>query len=49
MNGKVYNTPMAALSQLTDREVADVLNFVSNSWGNKNPMIKVAQVKALRK
>lgn len=49
VNGKQYNVPMAAVSQLTDREVADVLNFVSNSWGNKNPMIKVAQVKALRK
>ena len=48
VNGKQYTTAMAALSQLTDREVADVLNFVSNSWGNKNPIIKVAQVKAIR-
>ncbi len=49
VNGKQYSVPMAALPQLTDREIADVLNFVSNSWKNKNPMIKVAQVKALRK
>jgi mono/diheme cytochrome c family protein len=49
VNGKKYSTPMAALNQLTDREIADVLNFVSNSWGNKNPMIKAAQVKAERK
>ena len=49
VNGKKYNTPMAAMSNLTDTEIADVLNFVSNSWGNKNPMIKVAQVKAVRK
>ena len=49
VNGKKYNTPMAALPQLTDTEIADVLNYVSNSWGNKNPKIKSAQVKALRK
>ncbi|MEP7144314.1 MAG: cytochrome c [Ferruginibacter sp.] len=49
VGGKKYNTPMAALSQLSDIEIADVLNFVSNSWGNKNPMIKAAQVKAERK
>lgn len=49
VNGKQYNTPMAALPQLTDREVADVLNYISNSWGNKYPQIKPAQVKAQRK
>ncbi len=49
VNGKTYNTAMTALPQLTDQEVADVLNFVRNSWGNKNPVIKAAQVKAERK
>ena len=49
VNGKPYNTAMAALPQLTDQEVADVLNFVRNSWGNKYPIIKAAQVKAERK
>ena len=49
VNGKTYNVPMAAMGHLTDQEVSDVLNYVSNSWGNKNPMIKPMQVKALRK
>ncbi|MCW3089250.1 MAG: major anaerobically induced transrane protein [Ferruginibacter sp.] len=49
VNGKQYNVPMAALGHLSDKEIADVLNFVSNSWGNKNPVIKPAQVKAERK
>lgn len=49
VNGKQYNTPMIALAQLSDKEVADVLNYVSNSWGNKYPLIKPAQVKAQRK
>jgi nitrite reductase (NO-forming) len=48
VNGKTYNVPMAALGHLSDQEVADVLNYVRNSWGNKNPMIKVSQVKAER-
>ena len=49
VNGKTYNVPMAAMNHLTDQQVSDVLNYVSNSWGNKNPMIKPLQVKALRK
>ncbi|MEJ7588179.1 MAG: cytochrome c [Ferruginibacter sp.] len=49
VNGKQYNSFMAGFSQLSDREVADVLNFVSNSWGNKNPVIKSAQIKKIRK
>jgi mono/diheme cytochrome c family protein len=49
VNGKQYNVPMEAMSNLTDKEIADVLNYVSNSWGNKYPMIKPAQVLAQRK
>lgn len=49
VNGNKYNTPMAALPQLSDEEVADVLNYIRNNWGNKNPIIKTAQVKAERK
>ena len=49
VNGKKYNIPMAGLNQLSDNEIADVLNYVSNSWGNKNPIIKPLQVKAIRK
>lgn len=49
VNDDVYNAPMASFSHLTDRDIADILNFVSNNWGNKQPMIKPAQVKAERK
>ena len=34
VNGKTYNGAMAALG-LGDDEVADVLNYINNSWGNK--------------
>ncbi|THU31548.1 cytochrome c [Niastella caeni] len=48
VNGKIYNLDMPAHKQLTDQQVADVLNFVRNSWGNKGKAITVAQVKTER-
>jgi mono/diheme cytochrome c family protein len=34
VNGKTYDGYMAPMG-LTDEEVADVMNFITNSWGNK--------------
>ena len=38
-NGKEYNTEMAP-TVLSDQETADVLNYIRNSWGNKNTAIQ---------
>jgi mono/diheme cytochrome c family protein len=38
VNGKTYNDVMAPLG-LSDGEVADVMNYISNNWGNKNDNI----------
>ena len=38
VNGTKYNTPMATLG-LTNKEVADVMNYITNTWGNKNDKI----------
>jgi len=35
VNGTKYNGVMANLG-LTDEEVADVMNYITNSWSNKN-------------
>lgn len=35
VNGKTYNGSMTPLG-LSDKEIADVLNYVTNTWGNKN-------------
>lgn len=35
VSGTKYNGVMANLG-LTDEEVADVMNYITNSWGNKN-------------
>jgi nitrite reductase (NO-forming) len=44
VNGKKYNLDMPALTQLNDQQIADVLNFVRNNWGNKGKMITAKQV-----
>ncbi|TDU39545.1 cytochrome c553 [Gelidibacter sediminis] len=38
VNGVTYNSSMAALG-LSDHEVADVMNYVLNSWGNDDGKI----------
>tara|TARA_R100001369_G_scaffold3540_8_gene11002 strand:+ start:50522 stop:50785 length:264 start_codon:yes stop_codon:yes gene_type:complete len=34
VNDLTYNSVMASLG-LSDKEVADVMNYINNSWGNK--------------
>ncbi|MEE1945284.1 cytochrome c [Pedobacter sp. KR3-3] len=48
IDGETYANPMPALGHLSDQEVADVLSFVRNSFGNKASVITPAQVKAVR-
>ncbi|MEO5789002.1 cytochrome c [Gelidibacter sp.] len=38
VNGKKYNSSMASLG-LSDDEVADVMNYILNSWGNADGKI----------
>lgn len=50
VNGKKYNALMPAQDYLTDMQIADVLNYICNSWGNKiSGSITPETVKALRK
>ncbi len=48
INGEVYNNPMPSQPHLKDQEVADVLTYVRNSFGNKASMVTIAEVKAVR-
>jgi len=48
VNGETYNTAMAPLG-LTIEEVADVMNYITNSWSNKNSkMITVEEVSKIQ-
>lgn len=49
VNGLKYNSKMEKMG-LYDDEIADVMNYILNSWGNKhNKIIKEAYVKSLKK
>ncbi|HEV2480365.1 MAG TPA: cytochrome c [Puia sp.] len=48
IDGDSYNGVMAPHPDLTDREIADVLTYVRNSFGNKASAVTAAQVKAVR-
>ena len=48
VNGQKYNTAMAPLG-LTDEEIADVMNYIYNSWSNKNSkMVTVDEVSKIQ-
>lgn len=50
VNGQTYNMVMPAQSHLTDKQVADVLNYVQNNFGNKaKAAVTPAQVAEVRK
>ena len=48
VKGTIYDGEMASIS-LSDKETADVINYIRNAWGNKAPMITVAEVAAAKK
>ncbi|MGB5274170.1 MAG: cytochrome c [Flavobacteriaceae bacterium] len=49
VNGVIYNSVMAPMG-LEDEEVADVMNYILNSWGNtSDKMVTVEEVEAIQK
>jgi mono/diheme cytochrome c family protein len=48
INGDTYHNVMAPHSEMTDQQIADVLTYVRNSFGNKASAVTAAQVKAIR-
>lgn len=49
IDDETYNNPMPALgSVLKDQQIADVLTYVRNSFGNKASAVAVSEVKAVR-
>ena len=50
IDGDDFHNPMPPMgAQLNDQEIADVLTYVRNSFGNKASAVTVADVKAARK
>ncbi len=48
VNGVTYNNVMPGFANLTDHEIADVLTFVRNSWGNQGEAISDEEVARVR-
>jgi nitrite reductase (NO-forming) len=48
VNGTDFNSVMPPMSQLNDDEIANILSFVLNSWGNEDGEISSADVAAVR-
>lgn len=47
VNGEKYNSVMPALG-LSDDDIANILTYVYNSWGNKKQRVTVEEVKAVK-
>ena len=49
VNGKKFDSAMPPQeAQLTDAQVADVLTYVFNAWGNSGDAFTADQVKSIR-
>lgn len=48
IKGEIYQNIMASHSFLTDQQIADVLSYVRNSWGNKASYVTADEVTRVR-
>ena len=49
VNGAKFDSVMPPMSQLNDDEVANIVTYVINSWGNKGGTVTAAEVAKVRK
>jgi nitrite reductase (NO-forming) len=48
VNGEQFNSVMPPMSQLTDDEVANILSYVLNTWGNDDGVVTPPEVAEVR-
>jgi nitrite reductase (NO-forming) len=48
VNGKKYNGIMAPMAYLPDEEIANVLTYVRNTWGNSGDAVTIDEVRRIR-
>ncbi|WP_207427577.1 cytochrome c [Pedobacter sp. SYSU D00535] len=49
IDGEMYSNAMPPMTHLTNQQIADVLTYVRNNFGNKASAVTVAEVNAVRK
>lgn len=47
-NGITYNSIMPAMTQLPDQDIAHIVNYIFNSWGNSGGSISAEEVSNIR-
>lgn len=45
VNGQWFNQPMAAIPNLNEVEITNIINYVNHAWGNDLPHRKVEEVR----
>jgi mono/diheme cytochrome c family protein len=48
IDGEKFHNAMPAQAHLTDQQIADVLTYIRNSFGNKASVVTTGEVKAIR-
>jgi mono/diheme cytochrome c family protein len=48
VDGERYSNVMASFNHLSDKQVADVLTYIRNSYGNKKSAVTITDVKIVR-
>jgi nitrite reductase (NO-forming) len=48
VNGNTFNSVMPPMSQLNDDEIANIMTYVYNSWGNPGGRVSASEVAAIR-
>lgn len=48
VNGKTFNSLMPPMSQLNDDELANILTYVRNNWGNSGEGVSAEEVRKVR-
>jgi mono/diheme cytochrome c family protein len=49
VKGVTYTSMMPPVAGLSDKDIADVVTYVNNSWGNAGPSVTEDEVKAIKK
>jgi mono/diheme cytochrome c family protein len=49
VKGMTYNSVMPPVAGLSDKDIADVVTYVNNSWGNTGAIVTEAEVAAIKK
>ena len=45
VNGKTYQNPMAGIPELSEFEIANVINYINQAWGNDHGYMPLKEIR----